>query len=77
MHRYAPYFGLATAQIDENLVVMEIIESAARAHGLVALFHEKPFTGVSGSGKHNNFSLSTETGLNLFNEKQCVGARPR
>ena len=78
-YEYAPHFGLVTSQIDENLVVMEMIEDVARAHGLVALFHEKPFTGVSGSGKHNNFSLSTETGLNLFNEKHVnaidVGAK--
>jgi len=68
-YEYAPYFGLATAQIDENLVVMEIIEEVARKYGLAALMHEKPFTGVAGSGKHNNFSLSTEAGFNLFNEK--------
>lgn len=70
-YEYAPHFGLATAQIDENLVVMEIVEDVARRHGLVALFHEKPFVGVSGSGKHNNFSLSTESGMNLFNEKHA------
>jgi len=63
----APYFGLASAQIDENLMVMELMEEIATKHGLACLLHEKPFKGINGSGKHNNFSLSTDTGLNLFN----------
>jgi len=63
----APYFGIATAQIDENLMVMEMMEEIAAKHGLVCLLHEKPFKGINGSGKHNNFSLATDAGVNLFN----------
>eukprot|EP00965_Chrysotila_dentata_P079718 2629586-Pleurochrysis_carterae.AAC.1 len=66
----APFFGLATAQIDENLVVMELMEEIADKHNLVCLLAEKPFKGINGSGKHNNFSLGTESGLNLFNGPQ-------
>ena len=45
---------------------MELIQRVAKKHGLVALLHEKPFEGINGSGKHNNFSLSTDTGINLL-----------
>lgn len=69
-YEFAPHFGLASAQVDENLLVMEIIEQTALKHGLVALLHEKPFDGVNGSGKHNNFSLGTDTGINLFHDEQ-------
>jgi len=68
----APYFGLASSQIDENLVVMELMEEIAAKHGLVCLLAEKPFSGVNGSGKHNNFSLATDTGVNLFNGPQLT-----
>jgi len=71
-YEFAPYFGVASAQVDENIVLMEIIEDVARRHGLAALMHEKPFPGVNGSGKHNNFSISTETGLNLFNDSHVA-----
>merc|ERR1712190_548458 len=70
-YEYAPHYGVASAQVDENLVAMDIIEDVARKHGLVALLHEKPFAGVNGSGKHNNFSIGTDTGLNLFNESHA------
>eukprot|EP00928_Gymnodinium_smaydae_P061286 TRINITY_DN45401_c0_g1_i1.p1 TRINITY_DN45401_c0_g1~~TRINITY_DN45401_c0_g1_i1.p1 ORF type:complete len:893 (+),score=180.53 TRINITY_DN45401_c0_g1_i1:134-2812(+) len=70
-YEYAPYHGLASSQVDENLQLMEIIEEVARAHGLVALLHEKPFCGVNGSGKHNNFSLISDTKVNLMNEEHC------
>jgi len=66
----APYFGVASAQIDENLMVMELMEEIAAKHGLATLLHEKPFRGINGSGKHNNFSLATDNGLNLFNGPQ-------
>jgi len=69
-YEVAPYFGVATAQIDENLMVMELFEEIAAKHGLAALMHEKPFKGINGSGKHNNFSLACDTGLNLFNGPQ-------
>jgi len=70
----APFFGIASAQIDENLVVMQVIEEVAAKHGLAAILHEKPFKGINGSGKHNNFSLGTDTGINLFNAKQVAKA---
>jgi len=66
----APFFGLASGQIDNNLLVMNIAEEVAARHGLACLFTEKPFKGVNGSGKHNNFSLGTDSKLNLFNAKQ-------
>jgi len=68
----APYFGIASAQIDENLMVMELMEEIAAKHGLVCLLHEKPFKGINGSGKHNNFSLGTDAGINLFNGPQIT-----
>eukprot|EP00965_Chrysotila_dentata_P087237 2880475-Pleurochrysis_carterae.AAC.2 len=68
----APFFGLATVQIDENLLVMELMEEIADKHNLVCLLAEKPFKGINGSGKHNNFSLGTEDGLNLFNGPQMT-----
>ena len=63
----APYFGLATTQIDENLMVMELMEEIAAKHGLACLLHEKPFKGINGSGKHNNWSIGTHDGVNLLN----------
>jgi len=69
-YEVAPYFGVATTQIDENLQVMELFEEIAAKHGLAALLHEKPFKGINGSGKHNNFSLGGDNGLNLFNGPQ-------
>jgi len=68
----APYFGIASNQIDENLMVMQLIEEIAAKHGLVGLLHEKPFMGINGSGKHNNFSLGTPEGVNLFNGPQIT-----
>ena len=68
----APYFGIASTQIDENLTLMQLIEEIPQKHGLVGLLHEKPFMGVNGSGKHNNFSLGTTDGVNLFNGKQIT-----
>ena len=49
-----------------NMLTMELMKKVARRHGLVCLLHEKPFEGVNGSGKHNNWSLSTDTGINLL-----------
>ena len=70
----APYFGVASAQIDENLMVMELMEEIAAKHGLACLLNEKPFKGINGSGKHNNFSLGTDDGKNLFNGPQITKA---
>ena len=73
-YEFAPLFGLATTQIDQNLQVMQILEEVAARHGLAALCEEKPFTDINGSGKHNNFSLGTDTGVNLLNAGQLTKA---
>jgi len=64
---FAPLFGTAATQIDQNICVMQIIEEVAAKHGLAALLHEKPFNNVNGSGKHNNWSLGTKEGVMLMN----------
>lgn len=66
---FAPLFGSNTTQIDQNLMVMQIIEEVAPRYGLAALLQEKPFDGVNGSGKHNNWSLATECDLHLLEPK--------
>jgi glutamine synthetase len=70
----APLFGLATAQIDQNIMFMQICEEVTARHGLAVLNHEKPFQNVNGSGKHNNFSIATDTGVNLLNVDQLAKA---
>ena len=65
-HEMAPIYTDANAACDSNQLVMEIMKKCAAKHNLVCLLHEKPFAGVTGSGKHNNYSLSTDTGKNLF-----------
>ena len=65
-HEMAPIFSDATNACDANQLVMAIMKKCAAEHDLVCLLHEKPFEGVNGSGKHNNWSLSTDTGRNLF-----------
>ncbi|MDR2177451.1 MAG: glutamine synthetase III [Treponema sp.] len=62
----APIYSNSSAAVDANQLVMETIRSVARRHGLEGLLHEKPFAGVNGSGKHNNWSMATDDGLNLF-----------
>ncbi len=62
----APLFSVANLASDQNQIIMETIEKTALRHNMVALLHEKPFEGVNGSGKHNNWSLSTDDGKNLF-----------
>ncbi len=62
----APIFGEANLANDQNQIVMNLMHKIARRHGFVVLFHEKPFDGVNGSGKHNNWSLGTDTGTMLF-----------
>src|SRR5579859_462685 len=62
----APIFEAANVAADHNMVVMEIFRQTANKHGLQALFHEKPFAGVNGSGKHNNWSMATDKGENLL-----------
>lgn len=65
-HELAPIFSTTNIATDHNQLTMEIMKKVADRHGLACLLHEKPFAGVNGSGKHNNWSLSTNTGLNLF-----------
>ena len=65
-HEMAPIYSDATNACDANQLVMAIMKKCAAAHDLVCLLHEKPFEGVNGSGKHNNWSLSTDSGENLF-----------
>ncbi|MDR3341514.1 MAG: glutamine synthetase III [Treponema sp.] len=62
----APVYAGTTAAVDANQLVMETIRSVARRHGMEGLLHEKPFAGVNGSGKHNNWSMATDDGINLF-----------
>ncbi len=65
-HELAPIFTQVNISTDHNQLTMEVMQNVARKHGLVCLLHEKPFAGVAGSGKHNNWSLSTNTGINLL-----------
>ncbi len=65
-HELAPIFGTTNIATDHNQLTMELMKRVAERHGLVCLLHEKPFAGVNGSGKHNNWSISTNTGENLL-----------
>ena len=65
-HELAPIYNTANLATDENMLVMNIMKKVALRHGLVCLLHEKPFAGVNGSGKHNNWSLTTDGGRNLL-----------
>ena len=65
-HELAPIYTTANLATDHNQLTMEIMQKVAAKHGMVCLLHEKPFAGVNGSGKHNNWSLSTDTGMNLL-----------
>lgn len=62
----APIYGECNLANDQNQIVMNLMNRIARKHGFVVVFHEKPFAGVNGSGKHNNWSLGTDTGVSLF-----------
>ncbi len=66
-HEMAPIYNTANIATDHNQLTMEVMKKVALKHGLVCLLHEKPFAGVNGSGKHNNWSLNTDTGENLLN----------
>ena len=72
-HEMAPVFSDANSACDQNQLAMEMMKKVADRHGLVCLLHGKPFAGVNGSGKHDNWSLSTDTGKNLFKP----GSTPR
>lgn len=65
-HELAPVFDTANVAVDHNQLTMEIMKKVAEKHGLVCLLHEKPFDGINGSGKHNNWSMTTNTGTNLL-----------
>ena len=65
-HELAPIYSTTNIATDHNQLTMEIMQKVAARHGLVCLLHEKPFAGVNGSGKHNNWSISTDTGVNLL-----------
>ena len=70
-HELAPIFDTANIATDHNQLTMEMMRKVAKRHGLACLLHEKPFEGVNGSGKHNNWSLMTDTGCNLFDPGTC------
>ncbi len=65
-HELAPIFATTNMAVDQNLLIMEYMKKTAEKHGLVCLLHEKPYAGVNGSGKHNNWSLNTDGGKNLL-----------
>ena len=65
-HELAPIFTSTNLATDHNQLTMEMMQKVAARHGLVCLLHEKPFAGINGSGKHNNWSISTDTGVNLL-----------
>ena len=65
-HELAPVFDTTNVAVDHNQLTMEIMKKVAAKHNMVCLLHEKPFEGINGSGKHNNWSLSTDTGINLL-----------
>ena len=65
-HELAPIYSTTNIATDQNQLTMEIMQKVAARHGLVCLLHEKPFAGVNGSGKHNNWSIGTDTGINLL-----------
>ncbi len=72
-HELAPIFTTTNIAADHNQLTMELMKKIALKHGLVCLLHEKPFDGVNGSGKHNNWSLSTDTGVNFLNPGKNPG----
>jgi len=65
-HELAPIYASTNIASDHNQLTMELMQKIAKRHGMICLLHEKPFAGVNGSGKHNNWSLSTDTGVNLL-----------
>mmetsp|Transcript_4807 Transcript_4807/g.14021 ORF Transcript_4807/g.14021 Transcript_4807/m.14021 type:complete len:711 (-) Transcript_4807:93-2225(-) len=71
---FAPLYGTNTTQIDQNVMVMQIIEETAAKHGLAALLQEKPFNDVNGSGKHNNWSIATRDGVQVFSPDAVLKA---
>ena len=72
-HELAPIYATTNMAVDQNLLIMEYMKKIAEKHGLVCLLHEKPYEGVNGSGKHNNWSLSTDGGKNLLDAGKTPG----
>lgn len=72
-HELAPVFDTTNVAVDHNQLTMEIMKRVAKKHGYACLLHEKPFAGINGSGKHNNWSLTTNTGENLLNPGKTPG----
>ena len=72
-HELAPVFETANVAVDHNQLTMEIMKKVADKHGFACLLHEKPFEGINGSGKHNNWSIQTDTGINLLNPGKHPG----
>ena len=66
-HELAPIYANTNVAVDHNLLIMDTMRKVAERHGMVALLHEKPYAGLNGSGKHNNWSIATDTGKNLLN----------
>lgn len=65
-YEIAPYFSISNIALDSNLLIMDVLKKTAKKYGFACILHEKPFVGVNGSGKHNNWSLTTDDGINLF-----------
>jgi glutamine synthetase len=76
-YELAPVFERTTIATDHNMLCMEVLRSVAQRHGFVCLLHEKPFAGINGSGKHNNWSLGTDTGENLLDPGNTPGENMR
>lgn len=70
-YEIAPIFTTSNIATDQNQLIMQVMQSVAKRHGFVCLFNERPFRYINGSGKHNNWSLSTDTGLNLLEPTDC------
>ena len=68
-HEMSPIFCVANASCDSNVLFMEVCAKESQKRGLAVLFHEKPFAGINGNGKHANWSVGTDTGLNFFYPK--------
>ena len=75
-HELAPVYASANLAVDHNLIMMEQMKKIAERHGMVCLLHEKPFHGVNGSGKHDNWALSTDTGKNLLDPGKTPADNP-
>ena len=76
-HELAPIYATTNMAVDQNLLTMEYMRLVAERHGLVCLLHEKPYAGVNGSGKHNNWSLTTDAGKNLVDPGKTPGENTR